>query len=134
MSEDRTRRLVTAQPDQTLSDFLARHRVTVVVLSGGVEGSEFSLDQPKITFGRGPNVDFAFEDSSMSREHAAVEFSAGRFRIRDLGSTNGTKLNGKEITAEDLAHGDRLQIGEHVLQFIVEEVEQQPKAYVLSGE
>jgi pSer/pThr/pTyr-binding forkhead associated (FHA) protein len=60
------------------------------------------------------------------------EFSDGGFRIRDLGSMNGTQVNGAVIKARDLDHGDRLRIGEHSFQFILEKREPEPNTYVLS--
>ena len=76
-------------------------------------------------------MDLAFEDSAMSREHAILEFSDGGFRIRDTGSTNGTQVNGETVKAANLNHGDRLRIGEHVFQFVLEKREPEPMIYVL---
>ena len=116
---------------QSFPDFLANHRAAIVVLSGDAAGSEFTLDEPKVSLGRGPDVDLTFDDSAMSREHVVIEFSDGGFRIRDLGSMNGTQVNGEVIKVADLDHGDRLRIGEHVFQFILEKREPVPKTYVL---
>lgn len=132
MDDTHTRKLETTPEDLGLADFLATRRATLVVLSGEDAGSEFELDQPKISLGRGPGVDLAFEDSSMSREHAVFEYSDGGFRVRDLGSTNGTHLNDTPVKAGDLAHGDRLRLGEHVFQFLLEDVAPTPKTYVLT--
>jgi pSer/pThr/pTyr-binding forkhead associated (FHA) protein len=131
MGDTYTRKLETTPRDQSFPDFLASHHAAIVVLSGGAAGNEFTLDQPKISMGRGPDVDLPFEDSAMSREHAILEFSDGGFRIRDLGSTNGTQVNDEMIEARNLDHGDRLRIGEHVFQFILEKRERAPKTYVL---
>jgi len=131
MGDTHTRKLDVDPGDRSFSDFLGTHRAAIVVLSGHAAGSEFDLDQPKLAIGRGPGVDFAFEDTAMSREHAAIEFSDGSFRIRDLGSTNGTELNGKTVKAGSLEHGDRIRVGEHVFQFILETIEQAPKTYVV---
>jgi pSer/pThr/pTyr-binding forkhead associated (FHA) protein len=68
----------------------------------------------------------------MSREHVVIEFSDGGFRIRDLGSMNGTQVNGEVIQVGNLDHGDRLRIGEHAFQFILEKREPEPNTYVLS--
>jgi pSer/pThr/pTyr-binding forkhead associated (FHA) protein len=131
MADTYTRKLETTPRDQSFPDFLAKHRAAIVVLSGSAAGSEFSLDEPKISLGRGPNADLTFDDSAMSREHVVIEFSDGGFRIRDLGSMNGTLVNGEAIQVGDLDHGDRLRIGEHVFQFILEMREPEPKTYVL---
>ena len=131
MVDTYTRKLETTPRDQSFPDFLENHRAAIVVLSGNTAGNEFILDQPKVSIGRGPNADLTFDDAAMSREHVVIEFSDGGFRIRDLGSMNGTQVNGEVIKAGDLAHGDRLQIGEHLFQFILEDREPEPKTYVL---
>ena len=127
MGDTRTRRLETTPREESFSDFLANQHAAVVVLSGNAAGNEFTLDQPKVSLGRGPGVDLAFDDAAMSREHAVFEFSDGGYRIRDLGSMNGTLVNGEAIQVGDLDHGDRLRIGEHVFQFILEMREPEPK-------
>jgi pSer/pThr/pTyr-binding forkhead associated (FHA) protein len=131
VGDTRTRKLETTPRDESFSDFLANQHAAIVVLSGDAAGNEFILDQPKVSLGRGPGVDLAFDDSAMSREHVVFEFSDGGFRIRDLGSTNGTQVNDEVIKVANLDHGDRLRIGEHVFQFILEACEPTPKTYVL---
>ena len=111
--------------------FFSRNRAKLVILSGVRRGDEFALERECTTIGRGPNVDLAFEDSSMSREHAALEFVDHQFRVRDLGSTNGTLLNGKPVQTGELQHGDRLEIGRQELQLIIDAVDESPDAYVL---
>ena len=134
MGDSHTRKLETGAGDQTFPDFLARRRAAIVVLSGEAAGNEFDIDGPKISLGRGPDVDLVFEDSAMSREHAVFEFSDDGFRIRDLGSTNGTQVNNEKIQARNLEHGDRLGIGEHVFQFLLEKRELPPRTYFVPDE
>lgn len=131
MGDTHTRKLETSPGEHSFADFLGSHRAAIVVLSGDSAGSEYGLDRPKLAIGRGPGVDLAFEDTAMSREHAVFEFSDGSFRVRDLGSTNGTERNGDTVKVASLEHGDRIRIGEHVFQFILESIEREPKAYVL---
>jgi pSer/pThr/pTyr-binding forkhead associated (FHA) protein len=134
MTEKGTRKLETSPLEADFRDFRARHLASIVVLSGGVAGSEFILDDAKIQLGRGPGVELEFDDSAMSREHAVIEFSDGGFVLRDLGSTNGTRVNGEPAKARELDHGDRIEIGEHVFQYVVEDREQAPPTYVISDE
>lgn len=131
MGDTHTRKLDVGPGDRSFSEFLDTHRAVIVVLSGHAAGSEFDLDRPKLAIGRGPGVDLAFEDSAMSREHAVIEYSDGSFRIRDLGSTNGTEVNGQTVKARSLGHGDRIRVGEHVFQFLLETLERAPKTYVV---
>jgi pSer/pThr/pTyr-binding forkhead associated (FHA) protein len=134
MSEKRTRKLETSPRDLDFQDFRTRHIASIVVLSGGVVGSEYIFDDSKIRLGRGPEVEFEFEDSAMSREHAVFEFADGAFVLRDIGSTNGIRVNGDRLMARELEHGDRLEIGEHVFQFLIENREQAPPTYVIADE
>jgi pSer/pThr/pTyr-binding forkhead associated (FHA) protein len=115
-------------------DFFRRFQATLVTLSGTTAGNEYPLTRTPVTVGRGPDVDLAFDDAAMSREHAALELMDDHFRVRDLASTNGLMVNGSPALVAELKHGDRLQIGEHSFQYLVEERRREPKAYDLSGE
>ena len=132
MGDHLTRKIETPEGAGSFASFLESWRGALVIVAGGAEGSEYELDQPKISMGRGPGVDLTFDDSAMSREHAVLEFSNGSFRIRDVGSTNGTLLNGDDVKARGLSHGDRLQLGEHTFQFILEKRERRPRTYLIS--
>lgn len=131
MRDGRTRKLERPESDEGFEGWRARWRAVLVVLAGGAEGTEHPVEAAVVTLGRGPGVDVAFDDASMSREHAALEFASEGFRVRDLGSMNGTLLNGGEVLAAELKNGDRVQLGEHVLQFVLEERPRLPRTYVL---
>lgn len=131
MRDGQTRMLEKPEQQDSFSKFLTRWRATIVILSGGNAGTEHDLQRSHITLGRGPDTDLTFDDESMSREHAALEFAGGGFRIRDLGSMNGLLLNGGETRVGDLKNGDRFQLGEHVFQYLLERCTHKPKAYVL---
>ncbi len=63
--------------------------------------------------GRGVGCELHIDDPTSSRRHAALEFRGGRLTVRDLGSRNGTFLNGDRVTdAKALVQGDRLLVGE----------------------
>jgi pSer/pThr/pTyr-binding forkhead associated (FHA) protein len=109
--------------------FLERFEATLVVVRGRGAGDEHALDRSKLVLGRGPGVDVAFDDAEMSRQHVSVEFTGGGFRLCDLGSTNGTLVNGTLVRARELAHGDRIELGQHVLQLRLEPHEVEPKVY-----
>lgn len=121
-----------ARPDEPNPDFLKfqeRWQASVVLLSGDDSGAEFVLEQPSTTLGRGENAQLRFEDSSMSSEHATLEFFDGRIRLRDLGSMNGTILNGSDVKAVELKNGDRFQLGAHEFQFVLVDRPKRPKTY-----
>jgi len=134
MRDGRTRRLAANGRRDSLEEFRRRFRASLVVVSGEMAGSEISLTRPQMTVGRGPGVDLALEDAAMSREHAAFEFSHGGFRVRDLGSTNGVLVNGAPVPAADLSAGDRVQVGEHAFQLVVEERPVAPRVHVIPEE
>jgi pSer/pThr/pTyr-binding forkhead associated (FHA) protein len=132
MRDGRTRKLrskkITAND---IRDFLSRYSAAVVVLSGPAAGQEIVLDRERTILGRGPGVDVEFDDETMSRQHAAIEYANSRFKIRDLGSTNGIKVNDRMVQAGDLEHGDQFTLGALRFQFVIDEVESVEDVYEL---
>jgi hypothetical protein len=71
-----------------------------------------------ITIGRQAQCDLTLRHEDVSRRHSEIGFEEGRYIVRDLGSTNGTFLNGKEIVGtEPLSPGDRVEIGAQMITF-----------------
>lgn len=128
MQDGRTieNRRVERAPDE-----FARWEAALVVVEGGAEGSEHELRRRRVVVGRGPGVDLAFADPEMSQQHAAIEFEDGRFRLLDLGSTNGVFVNGESVVERELAHGDRIGLGVHVFRLLLEKRDTMPPVYVL---
>jgi len=131
MRDGKTRRRAAGTSGPDIEAFFSRYCATIVIIEGGAAGSEYTVDRTQVTMGRGPGVDLAFDDPSMSREHAALELVTGGFRIRDLGSTNGLIVNGSPCEVTKLKHGDRFQIGDFRFQYLLEEREQGPREYEL---
>jgi pSer/pThr/pTyr-binding forkhead associated (FHA) protein len=100
--------------------FLATHSAAIVFASGPLGGSEVALEKDRLTLGRGTGVDVMLDDESVSSQHASLELAGSGFRVRDLGSTNGVRVNGCRVMAWDLKHGDRLQIGSLLFRYRVE--------------
>jgi two-component system cell cycle response regulator len=99
-----------------VEDLLAtpgRRSAYVIILSGqAVGGRMFKLTGPECILGRGDGVDIRVEDEGVSRRHAKLTRDEdGNVRIVDLGSTNGTFVNGRRVDARPLSDGDRIQIG-----------------------
>jgi pSer/pThr/pTyr-binding forkhead associated (FHA) protein len=113
----------------SLAGFLERYEPTLVIVRGSGAGRELPLDRDKLVLGRGPEADLSFDDDEMSKQHAAVEFAGEGFRVCDLGSTNGTFVNGKPVHARDLASGDRIELGRHLFQLRLEERPHHPRVY-----
>src|SRR5687768_1011315 len=68
------------------------------------------------TLGRSPSCEIPLQDSEVSRRHAKIIVKDGQARITDLGSRNGTVVNGEKIESEAiLLPGDRLQVGDSTI-------------------
>ncbi len=119
MRDGLTRKMTADTIDD--SSFLRRHLVSIVLVSGENAGAEYAIDKDTFTLGRGPAVDLAFDNEHLSRQHAALEATEHGFRVRDMGSTNGLKVDGETVNAHDLTHGDKFAIGNLVFQYVVQE-------------
>ena len=62
-------------------------------------------------FGRVPDSHVVLADTSASRHHAEIQFTNGDYVLVDLGSTNGSRVNGSRVNRQALANGDRLTLG-----------------------
>ncbi|MDP9330160.1 MAG: DUF3662 domain-containing protein [Actinomycetota bacterium] len=76
-----------------------------------------SLKGDVVTIGRNPDCDVVLKDKAASRHHAQIKATDGHFTLTDLGSTNGTRLNGQTIQSRVLEDGDRITIGATTLDF-----------------
>lgn len=83
-------------------------------------GREFGLSKASITLGRAVSNDIVLGDARASREHARLECGAGGCEIVDLGSSNGTRLNGKPVQRATLKPGDVVSVGSSQLRFEAE--------------
>ena len=94
-------------------------RLRVLAGPAGTAGREFLLDRPVLTIGRRADQDIVIDDPSVSRAHARLHVAAGEAAVEDLGSTNGTALNGRPIgrTRVPVRDGDRIQVGNALLQY-----------------
>jgi hypothetical protein len=87
--------------------------INLTIRTGSQAGMEFPVDRPSVRIGRGSGNDIVLQDSQSSRHHAEISRQGDQFFIRDLGSTNGTFVNGQRITApHPLNPGDQVRIGE----------------------
>jgi hypothetical protein len=76
-----------------------------------VDGRVYRLDQAVTVMGRSPDVDIVLDDPGVSRRHAEVHFVDGRARVVDLGSTNGTFVDGERVHAGSLTDGSTITVG-----------------------
>jgi pSer/pThr/pTyr-binding forkhead associated (FHA) protein len=88
-------------------------------ISGKYQGGEYPLPGEKeIVIGRGGELDIVLVEDMVSRKHAKITTQGGKIVIQDLGSTNGTFVNGEKIKRARLKEGDRVLIGTSILKLI----------------
>jgi pSer/pThr/pTyr-binding forkhead associated (FHA) protein len=92
-----------------------------VVRRGPNQGSTFLLDAERTTVGRLTDSDIFLDDVTVSRKHAEFIRSGAEYTIRDVGSLNGTYVNGERVEQTELASGDEVQIGKFKLGFFARE-------------
>jgi diguanylate cyclase (GGDEF)-like protein len=99
----------------------------LVVIQGREIGREYRLRRSKLVLGRGEGAHLQIPDEGVSRRHARIEILWDRDRrvqrifIRDLGSTNGTLVNGERVSSADLREGDKIRLGDTVLKFVLQD-------------
>ena len=94
-------------------------RGVLIATRGPNSGSEFGLGQGVTTIGRHPESDIFLDDVTVSRRHVEVERADDGYRIRDVGSLNGTYVNQQLVEDERaLANGDEVQVGRFKLVFV----------------
>jgi pSer/pThr/pTyr-binding forkhead associated (FHA) protein len=96
-------------------------RLRFQVVQGKPHGHCLSFPKGEFIFGRGPECDVRPNSDLISRQHCLLQVSDRSATIRDLGSRNGTLVNGQLVQNERrLAHGDKLHLGPLVLQVLLD--------------
>lgn len=91
---------------------------TLVVRQGTQAGMSFVISGNQVVIGREEGLDIVLQDPESSRRHARISWQGGRYVIEDMGSTNGTFVNGMQITSPlGLNPGDSIGIGQTALVF-----------------
>src|SRR3954464_10652680 len=94
-------------------------RLALRFISGKYQGGEFPLeDNREIIVGRSSDLDMVLVEEMVSRRHARIQLVGGSVNIDDLGSTNGTFVNGERVTHAELQEGDRVLIGSNILKVV----------------
>jgi transcriptional regulator with GAF, ATPase, and Fis domain len=98
----------------------------LVGIAGPLQGSMFSLAGERVTIGRDSSNEIWAADSFLSRRHCALKSAGEEFSIHDLGSHNGTRVNGIPVKEQKLAHGDQISVGDSLLLFLTDEEDLTP--------
>ena len=77
-----------------------------------------ALDGRPLTIGRATDVEVVLADPLVSRRHARLSSRGGRLVLADLGSTNGTRVNGERVREAVVGPGDRIEIGATRLEIV----------------
>ncbi len=83
------------------------------------DGRRVALEKDVLRIGRALDNDLVLEHDSVSRHHAELHRERGRFRLVDLGSTNGTRIDGRPVVQETLASGATIEVGAVAMRFHV---------------
>jgi hypothetical protein len=99
---------------------------TLVLSTGQTVLQRIALDRARLRIGRRQDNDLMLDDLTVSGEHAVLHTRAGITVISDLGSRNGTLVNGREVTQRVLTDGDCIEIGVYALRYVTERIEALP--------
>ena len=88
-------------------------------ISGKYQGGEYPLaESGELVIGRSSDLDMVLIEDMVSRKHAKITLAPGQITISDLGSTNGTFVNGEKVKRARLKEGDRILIGTSILKLV----------------
>ncbi|MBI2026449.1 MAG: GGDEF domain-containing protein [Deltaproteobacteria bacterium] len=119
MAEEKTN-VIASEDFQKKLEELKEDQPCLVLISGQPLGKKFALIPPRVVMGRGGHVELRVNESSISREHAEIEFdpNAHSVILTDLRSTNGTYVNNVAIDSVTLKEGDIIRLGSTLFKFL----------------
>ncbi len=99
-------------------ELAAHQQAQLIVLSEPRLGSRIVLGESPVEIGRGSSCNLIVDSDSLSRRHARIEWTGSGHRVVDLGSTNGSFVNGMRTSSHDLRDGDRVQLGKVLMKYV----------------
>lgn len=102
-------------PIESIDPLVGEQTPSLLMISGPQIGRSFPLSQAEFMLGRSPKCDMPIEDDLVSRYHCKLITSSEGIELIDLGSTNGTLLNGRRVERSMLKEGDQVQVGSTVI-------------------
>lgn len=121
-SSDKTEVLGVDQ--ETLNKEISKAReqpACLILIRGAPQGHRFSITQDQMVIGRDPNVEISISDPSISRKHARLRLDGSSVKLEDLGSANGTVVNGNRLSPGDLValeKEDMIKLGNTIVKFL----------------
>lgn len=92
-------------------------KATLLGVKGPSKGKKYPLVGKVVQIGKGPENFIKIADPSVSTRHAGIQIDGSKFEVVDMGSSNGTYVNGKKTTRRFLRNGDILTLGQTELKF-----------------
>ena len=92
----------------------------MIVSIDSVVIKEVKLTKERTTLGRRPYNDIVIDNLAVSGEHAVIHMADDGVEIEDVGSTNGTYVNAKAVTRQELRNGDIVEVGKYKIRFLQE--------------
>ncbi len=117
-------------PTDETADVVSLRKCQLVVNDGPGRGKKLTLDKNLIKVGKRETNDMILTDNTVSRNHFEIEYTSDSFLLRDLGSTNGTFLNGSRVKEAYLSPGDLIKAGNTTMEFMAfdQKVQIEPSA------
>lgn len=111
------------QPIDQSEEKKARRQAVLLVMTGPTTGQTIYLETKDVwSLGRGTTCDLILQEASVSRNHCQVQFKDHEWIVQDLGSSNGTWLNGDRIKEKKLQSGDKIQLGSQmIVKFVLQD-------------
>ena len=102
-----------------LAPLATNRRYSLAVIMGANAGQIYTVTKPRTVLGRGTESDVQLQDSEVSRRHAMLEIRGDEAMVVDLGSTNGTYVDGVRIQKASIFSNQEFSLGTTTLMFIV---------------
>jgi pSer/pThr/pTyr-binding forkhead associated (FHA) protein len=121
--------MVPRQAQPGPSEATNEPRFALRFISGKYQGGEYPLAEgQEIVIGRSSELDMVLVEEMVSRKHARIALIDGTINIEDLGSTNGTFVNGEKVQQGTLREGDRVLIGTNILKVVAAPQDEEARA------
>jgi hypothetical protein len=111
--------MIFSHPEREADAPASATRAYLLVRTDGASPVQFDLGGALISIGRASDNDVIVDDAMVSRHHCQLRLQHGAYSFADLGSRNGSFVNGQQVSQVALGPGDRIQIGETEIEFQV---------------